>query len=330
MSSSKFHDDLARFGPTGSERPDLSASLAWCHKLAHGHYENFSVLTSLLPGDLRNDFAAFYAFCRTADDMADETGDTEVSHALLGWYRDQLTEAFEGTPTHPALVAMAPSIKRHEISREPMDDLITAFQEDQQRTRYETWEQLLGYCSRSANPVGRIVLRMLGEEWSDHAQVRSDALCTALQLTNHWQDLKGDLIDRDRIYIPGDMIDIPDFESRFRATARQGWSVDDTFLSDSRDLIKKCVERTWPLYAQGSELFPTLSRRSRPLVELLASGGATTLRMIETWNYETVLHRPVVGRSTRTILFLKAWISSRLARRHSRQAELVAIGEVRA
>ena len=312
MSSTTFQDDLARFGPDGSHRLDLSASLAWSRDRTRHHYENFSVLSGLVPQALRDDFTAFYAFCRTADDMADEIEDPEQSLELLEWFQNQLEEAYDGTPTHPALVAMAPTIRRHEIPRQPLLDLITAFKEDQRITRYDTWEQLLGYCSKSANPVGRVVLRILGEGWTDERLERSDAICTALQLTNHWQDVRGDLIDRDRVYIPQEFITIQDFEGRCRATAQQGWSIDGTFLQESRALIKRCVEETWPLYEKGSTLLPMLGAQSRPIIGLLGSGGVSVLGLIETWNYETVLHRPRIGRFTKFSLFMKAWLSAKM------------------
>ena len=316
MPDMQFHNDLARFGPSGSDSLDLESSQAWCRRLAVGHYENFSVITRLVPGDLRDDFAAVYAFCRTADDLGDEIGDPEESRALLGWFREQLDAAFDGTPRHPALVALQPVIARHDLSPAPFTDLLSAFLQDQVKGRYETWAELQDYCRRSAAPVGRLVLQLLDEPQTAAALDRSDRICIALQLTNHWQDVRRDILERDRIYIPREeYAGIRDFEERMVSTARQGWAVDHTFLEESRRVIERCVRRTWPMYESGSTLIPELGPGARPIVELLMSGGVSMLQCVEDWNYETVLHRPRLGVATKGLLVLKAWWRSRLSRR---------------
>ena len=312
MADSQFQLDLARFGPEGTERLDSEASRAWCRQLALGHYENFSVLSRLVPVELRDDFAAVYAFCRVADDLGDEIGDPQRSLELLAWFREQLAEACDGEPTHPALVALKPVMARHQLSRRHFEDLLSAFEQDQVKTRYDSWDELVGYCRLSAAPVGRLVLELLGESRDEAMIDLSDQVCIALQLTNHWQDVRRDVLERDRIYIPREeYVASSDFARRLAATAQQGWGVDHTFLEESRRIIERCVNRTWSMYEKGQALLPRLGRRGRPLVELLMSGGVAVLRRVEEWNYETALHRPRLGAPTKGVLLLKAWWTQR-------------------
>jgi len=289
----------------------------WCRNLVRRQYENFSVLSSLVPARLRDDFAAVYAFCRWADDLGDEVGDPSRSLELLAWWRRELQDCFAGAPRHPVFAAMLPTIKAHDLPIAPFDDLIQAFELDQTKSRYRTWQELLDYCRLSANPVGRIVLMLCGEERAEHLYKLSDCTCTALQLTNHWQDVKRDFLDRDRVYIPQQLIEIVEFEPRLARSARQGYAVDRTFLEESRAMVRRCVDRTWPLYERGAGLLDALQPHTKPIVDLLASGGQHVLRMIEFWNYETVLHRPKLSKARRLVLMARAWVGARRARRTS-------------
>jgi len=310
-------DQLATYGPDHCETLTVEQARSWCRRLATGRYENFSVLSALVPQHLRDDFSAVYAFCRWADDLGDEIGDPERSLELLRWWRRELQQCFEGTPRHPVFIALHPTIAKHDLPMQLFDDLISAFEQDQTMTRYETWEQVLDYCRRSADPVGRLVLMMCGEPRTDDRFGLSDCICTALQLTNHWQDVCRDILERDRIYIPGELIRIDDFEDRLKASARQGHAVDREFLDLSRKVIRECVERTWPLFEKGQALAPMLQPQTRPIVQLLASGGHHVLRMIEMWDYETVLHRPRLGRLTKLSLVIKHLIAAKLAMRRT-------------
>lgn len=283
--------------------------------LANSHRENFSVLTRLVPPDVREDFAAVYAFCRTADDLGDEIGDRTRSLELLAWWRSEIDRAWNGDPGHWVFVALGPTIDRFGLGPGPFLDLVSAFEQDQRLTRYETWDQLIDYCGRSADPVGRLVLALLEQPVDDEIARRSDAICTALQLTNHWQDVSRDLLERDRIYLPEEFNRIADFEARFRSSAEQGWSVDSTFLDESRSLVRTCVERTWPLYETGSKLPDLLDARAAPVIDTLASGGMGVLRLVEDWDYETVLHRPSLSLPAKAGILLRAWWSTRAGRR---------------
>ncbi|MHC4990034.1 MAG: squalene synthase HpnC [Planctomycetota bacterium] len=309
-------EQLETFGPQRCETLSVTDARAWSRRLAREHYENFSVLSPLVPAAVRDDFAAVYGFCRSADDLGDETGDPDRALELLAWWRQELEDCYEGQPRHPVFVALRPTIERHDLPMEPFADLIEAFEQDQTVTRYETWEQLLDYCRRSANPVGRLVLMICGEPRTDELFAPSDDICTALQLTNHWQDVARDILERDRIYIPAEMIEIDRFQERLAASARQGYAVDHTFLPATRELIRACCERTWPLFESGEKLLGRVAPSTRPPVWLFARGGQHVLRLIELWNFETALHRPRLSLATRLRLIAAArWNAWRAERR---------------
>ncbi len=302
---------LDTFGPDRCETLSLEQARRWCRDLARRRYENFSVLSALVPRDRRDDFAALYGFCRLADDLGDETGGGERALELLAWWRRELEACFEGSPRHPVFVALAPVIEKHELPMAPFDDLIRAFEQDQTVTRYDTWDQLLDYCSRSADPVGRLVLMIAGEPRRDDLFAASDAICTALQLTNHWQDVERDRRERDRVYLPRDMHAIADFDGRLARTVALGHAPDREFLAESRALVRACVERTWPLFERGAALLGMVGRGIRPVIWLFAAGGQRVLRRIEAWNYETVLHRPRLAAPEKLLLVARAWVGAR-------------------
>jgi squalene synthase HpnC len=182
---------------------DIAAAEGYTRQLAQSHYENFSVVSFLLPRRLRQDFCNVYAFCRTADDLGDEVPDRNKASELLAAFKSQTRACYEGQASSAVFVALAGTIRRHDIPIDPFLDLIDAFEQDQHVDRYATFEQVLDYCRRSANPVGRLVLYMSG--YRDETRQRlSDATCTALQLANFWQDVRRDRVERGRIYLPVD------------------------------------------------------------------------------------------------------------------------------
>ena len=168
--------------------------------LATHHYENFNVASWLLPRRLHQHFYNLYAYCRWADDLGDEIADPARALELLdGWDRE-LRDCYAGNPSHPVFVALRGTIRAFDIPVEPFSDLLIAFRQDQTVHRYPTWSGVLGYCSYSANPVGRLVLYLCGYRDAERQRL-SDATCTALQLANFWQDVGRDL-EKGRIYIP--------------------------------------------------------------------------------------------------------------------------------
>lgn len=309
--------ELSIRGPAQCQAMSLAEAQVYCHKLATSHSENFSVLSSLVPVRMREDFAALYAFCRWADDLGDEVESTDRATELLAWWRNELNKCFEGEPRHPVFVALEPVIRKHDLPIEPFDHLIQAFEQDQHITRYNTWDQLIDYCRRSADPVGRLVLMIAGEPRTPERFAASDAVCTALQLTNHWQDVRRDLIDRNRIYIPRDMAKVDRFEERLVETAKLGHAPDREFLEQYRTVLRGCVERTWPLFTKGATLETMISPEIQPVIWLFIAGGTRVLRMIEMWNFETILLRPAIGKPTKLWLVLRAWMAARRARQGS-------------
>src|SRR5690242_6490499 len=206
---------------------------AYTRWLATHHYENFHVVSFLLPKRLHQDFYNVYAYCRWADDLGDETGDTAESLRLLAWWQRELEAMYAGEARHPVFVALRGTVARHGIPQEPFADLVRAFVQDQTVTRYRNWEEVLGYCRYSANPVGRLVLYLCG--YSDEARQRlSDATCAALQLANFWQDITVDQL-KDRVYIPLEIM------------ARHGYTVEDLFAHrftpGFREVMREIVEK---------------------------------------------------------------------------------------
>ncbi len=306
-------------GPDREGTLPLAEARRRCRRLARRHYENFSVLSSLVPRGRRDDFAALYAFCRCADDLGDEPGEPQDRRERLAWWRAELMACFEGRPRHPVFVALRPAVEARDLPMKPFDDLIRAFEQDQDTTRYDTWEELLDYCRLSADPVGRLVLMIAGEPRTDEVFALSDSICTGLQLANHWQDVNRDLRERDRIYIPREMNPIDRFEERLRATVARGFACDHEFLEESRRVIRACVDRTWPLFDRGEGLLEKVSPSTRPCLWLFLEGGRRVLRLIESWNYETALHRPRLSAAVKLVLVARAWLKAGLSRAGGRR-----------
>jgi len=308
-----IRDDLPRLGPDQSEAWGLDEARAYCRRLVSAHDENFSVLSPLVPERARDDFAAVYAFCRWADDLGDESGSPERALELLAWWRRELEALAAGEARHPVFVALRESFARRGLDAGPFGDLIAAFELDQSKTRYATWDEVLDYCRLSANPVGRIVLKVLGEPCGEAQLAASDALCTALQLTNHWQDIRRDWSERRRIYVPADMHAIPGFEERLADTIARGYAADGEFWTDARRLVRRLVARTWDVYGRAEPLVSGASREAQPLLWLFAAGGRTVLWNIERWNCETVLERPKLSAPRKAALVLRALAMRRFA-----------------
>jgi len=177
-----------------------AAAEDYCARLTRGHYENFPVASFLVPRDLRPAVRAIYAFARTADDFADEPEHEGRRLALLDAWERLLRSAFAGRAEHPVFVALAQAVERHRLPLRPFLDLLAAFRQDVTKTSYDTWDELVGYCRLSADPVGRLMLHLFEQDDPELLPL-SDALCTGLQLANHWQDVREDR-RRGRVYIP--------------------------------------------------------------------------------------------------------------------------------
>jgi squalene synthase HpnC len=320
--ASAILDQLDTFGPERCRQLSYDQAVAYNRDLARTHYENFTVVSWLLPRRLRDDFRNVYAFCRWADDLGDETGDPGRSLELLDWWRRELDLCYADNPRHPVFVALRQTILRHDVPRKPFDDLIDAFVQDQHVTRYDTWDQVLDYCTRSADPVGRLVLYLSGYRDAQR-QALSDATCTALQLANFWQDVRRDVLERNRVYMPRDValrhgLEIDDMVKAIQIDAA-GERMDrgcncaalpslaiSALLPPYRATIRDLTQRTWVLFAQGRQLWPTLDRQIRPDVKLFTLGGESILRMIEANGYNTMARRPKLHGGRKLALVVRA------------------------
>jgi len=270
-------------------------------RLAHEHYENFSVVSFLLPKRLRQDFCNIYAFCRTADDLGDETGDTATALELLAKFKEQTRACYAGRAESFIFTALQGTIARHGIPADPFLDLIDAFEQDQRVNRYETFEQVVDYCRRSANPVGRLVLYMSG--YGDEGRQRlSDETCTGLQLANFWQDVRRDLLDINRIYLPREsMAKFGLTEESLVQQIREGRCEEA-----SRELIRFEVDRALGFFDRGAKLLPLLDRSLRPQISLFGQGGRAILKAIRKRNYDTLTDRPKLSKGQKGRLMLGA------------------------
>lgn len=262
------------------------AARRYTRRLALGHYENFSVISLLLPRHLRQDFANVYAFCRTADDLGDEVGDKALALRYLERFKQFTHACYNGRPASPLFIALRETIAKYDIPVQPFLDLIDAFEQDQRVDRYETFEQVVDYCRRSANPVGRLVLYMCGYRDAERQQL-SDRTCTALQLANFWQDVRRDILDRDRIYLPAESM------RQFGVTEQQ--IVEGRCDAAFKNLIRFEVDRTESLFNEGERLLPMLNSDVRGQVTLFGKGGRAVLEAIRSQDYDTLTRRPVIS-----------------------------------
>jgi squalene synthase HpnC len=292
--------ELARYGPAAhSATPSLDEARGYCRRLAQSHYENFTVASRLFPRPLHQHLCNVYAYCRWADDLADEAG--EESLALLDWWERQLEELFarSETPvaTHPVFIALAETIRQFDIQQRPLADLLIAFRRDQVQKRYETLADLLTYCERSANPVGRIVLA-LGQAQSNENVQLSDQICTGLQLANFCQDVRRDY-ERGRIYLPLDICRQHGWdEAKFAAG-----QCDDDF----RELLRSVVDEAETRLLAGRPLVDRVPRDLRLPIRVFVAGGRTILAAIRRARYDCLTRRPTVGRLTKLRLLATAW-----------------------
>jgi squalene synthase HpnC len=265
--------------------PELDAAHRSCLERARDHYENFPTASRLLKAEIRPAVAAIYAFAREADDFADEPEFEGRRLELLDSWERALDEAVDGRPEGAVFVALRDAIERHRLPVQPLRDLLDAFRQDVTVSRYESFEEVLDYCTRSANPVGRLVLALHGERSEARLQ-QSDAVCTGLQLTNFWQDVAVDL-DKDRVYLP--LEDLRRFElSEEKLFGRAA-------LPAFRRLLAFQLERTRRVFAPG---WPLVSERRGRLglwLRLVWGGGHRVIERLERSGCDPFEHRPRLG-----------------------------------
>lgn len=276
--------------------PSLEEARAYCERLARSHYENFSVATWFLPAKLRPHFYSIYAYCRISDDLGDEVGDPQQSLALLDEWEEELDACYAGAPRHPVFVALRPTILACAIPREPFANLLKAFRQDQTVTRYRTFDELLGYCVNSANPVGRLVLYACGYSDAPRQQL-SDFTCTALQLANFWQDVIVDYA-KGRIYLPLDDLQ--------RYGVDEGAIAERRFSPAFRDLMRFEVQRARDWFRRGHPLIGMVDRDLAIDIELFSRGGEEILNCIERQDYDVLRARPAISKSRKLSLVARA------------------------
>ena len=281
----------------------LDEASAYTRSLTKSHYENFTVGSLLLPKDKLQHVSNLYAYCRTVDDFGDEAkGDRR--HLLDQW-RDDLESCYTGgTPTHPVMVALQHTIRRYRIPREPFLKLIEANRMDQEVTRHPTFENLLYYCDHSANPCGRLFLYVFDYRDKERQHL-ADFTCTALQLTNFWQDVNRDWM-KGRVYLP--LEDLQAYGVTEDQIARRAF--DDNF----RRLMAFQVERTRRIFRQGAQLLNHLEGHARIDVALFTRGGMAVLDAIEKQDYNVLACRPSLSRFKKAWLLLSTWSLMKLGR----------------
>jgi squalene synthase HpnC len=268
----------------------------YCRRLARRHYENFSVATWFLPERLRQPFFNVYAYCRISDDLGDEVGDPQASLQLLDQWEAELDACYAGEPRHPVFVALAQTVRKFDIPKQPFSDLLKAFRQDQAVQRYETFDDLLGYCQYSANPVGHLVLYVCGYKDSER-QALSDFTCTALQLANFWQDVSTDYV-KGRIYLP-----LEDLRK---------YNVREADIASARNTTAFCemmrfeVERARDWFRRGLPLVGRVNRDLAIDIELFSRGGQEILNAIERQQFAVLGRRPVVSKPRKLALVARA------------------------
>ncbi len=299
--TASFATELSRFGPEARYEP-MSEAIAhtYCANRALTHYENFSVATMLLPRRLVPHFHNIYAYCRWADDLGDETGGGQHTLDLLQWWREELLRVYNGEPRHPVMIALRSTIQKFAIPPTPFLNLLLAFEQDQHVKRYDTFDQLVGYCKNSADPVGHLVLYLC--ECFDETNARlSDSICTALQLANFWQDVARDF-DIGRVYLPG--------EDRTRFGYTDADLDARRFTPAFAELMKFEVNRTRSLFDAGMPLIARVPGDVQADIELFARGGLGILRKIEQAGYDVWRARPVLRKWEKLALVSRVFLGN--------------------
>jgi squalene synthase HpnC len=280
--------------------PTLEQAREYCRNLAQTHYENFHVATWFLPANLQPHFYSIYAYCRISDDLGDEVPDKSAALALLDLWGRELDACYEGRARHPVFVALAETIRACAIPKEPFADLLIAFRRDQKVIRYETMDDVLGYCRYSANPVGRLVLYACGEVSPDNIEENfklSDATCSALQLANFWQDVSVDFF-KGRVYIPQEDM------RRFGVTDEI--IANGVATPEFRALMSHEVKCARWLFQQGLPLIGKVNRDLALDLDLFSRGGLEILRAIERRDYDVLSARPAISKLTKFSLAVRA------------------------
>jgi squalene synthase HpnC len=288
--------EIARNLP--QERCTVDVAQRYTRWLATHHYENFNVVSWLLPRHLHQDFYNVYAYCRWSDDLGDEVPDANRALRLLDAWEDELRTIYQPGhgASHPVLIALSETIRAKNIPLDPFVNLLRAFRQDQAVHRYANWDGVYDYCVYSANPVGRLVLYVCGYGDEDRQRL-SDFTCTALQLANFWQDVSLDL-EKGRIYIPLDELAAHGLT--------EGEIVAGKFDRRYVSLMKSLIAHTRELFSRGMPLAQRVDPALRIDIELFSRGGLAILDAIERSGYKTLEHRPALTKATKLKLVSRA------------------------
>lgn len=284
---------------------ELEQAYQFCQNLAKSHYENFPVASIFLPKKLRRPISVIYAFARTADDFADE-GDAIQQQRLK--QLDKFSAALKAISDknyrddNPIFIALEDVIAQHQLPISLFEDLLDAFKQDVVKSRYDNFDEVLDYCKRSANPVGRLLLLLAGEPSQQQLQ-QSDAICSALQLINFYQDIVQDLTESDRIYIPTDEL------QQFGVNEHQLTNVQTENIAP---LIRQQYQRTQELMSAGTELGASINGRIGWEIRAMTLGGVITLKKLVSQNDNALLERPRLSKQ----LFISIMFNSLFKKRY--------------
>lgn len=267
----------------------LEESYQYCRNLTLSHYENFPVGSMLLPKAVRPHVYAIYAFARVSDDFADEAqyGEPAQRLALLEEWETQLHDCYRGKANHPIFIALADSVQKMDLPQSLLHDLLHAFKRDVTVNRYKTWDEVIeAYCRYSANPVGRLILHLF--DYRDvERQHWSDCICTALQLTNFWQDVAIDL-KKNRVYIP------------LQEMHQQKYSLEALFAEEYNEayhqILENLAQRTWALFLEGYPLLDSVRFPLSAELRFTWMGGVTILSRTRDVKYNVFLQRPKLSK----------------------------------
>lgn len=285
---------------TRIEKPDLIAGYNEARRLVKSHYENFPVVSLLIPKKFRNDIAIIYWFARTADDFADEgIYSSSIRLKKLQTFGDRLNSLLQLNSATNLEAALKNTIVTRRINPEYFFDLLKAFKQDVIKARYQNFGEVLNYCSNSANPIGRILLELFNIR-VDKAFYYSDQICTALQITNFIQDTKIDF-NKGRIYFPIDEMGKFGVDEKMFEMNKISFNL--------KKLIEFSVNRTQSMFDEGKPLLEFLSGRFKHEIAWTVKGGEEILNKIRGADFDIFTKRPVLTKTDYLKLFIKSFIS---------------------
>jgi len=276
-------------------------SIKICYEIINKNYENFPIYMFFLNKKLMNDFASIYAFSRGIDFIGDELSPNKVAKGLDIWQKE-LDQAFNNKSTNPIFIALEKTIKKYNLSKSPFEKLIKANSIDQKKNSYKSIEELLYYCDHSANPVGELVLSILGYKDKNLIEL-SNKICTGLQLTNFIQDIQIDL-GKKRIYIPIDLL--KKHKVDLSKLNHQNTIQDNVFKEKFEKLIIELIDINKKLYKDGQKLTSYLNKKDALIIQIFISSGEKILNKIQNQKFKILLKKPKTNKFEKLIIIFKS------------------------